>query len=169
MSPAHRHPIPQGEDGEGEGASPLGWGHPGRASSSGGGRGHAEGAAALPAPHVRGEGCARGIGDCSPPGTESQGDMGDRSAQSCVGTSEPVLIFNTKAPVCCGGPLSIPIPLCPCMVPAQGSPSHPHIEVPVGCSSKWHPWCPTMVAWGFLPCPPTPSLGGIWVKSELFG
>lgn len=29
MSPTHLHPIPQGEDGEGEGTSPLGWGHPG--------------------------------------------------------------------------------------------------------------------------------------------
>lgn len=54
--------------------------------------------------------------------------------------SEPVPDPPTKAAPwgCSMRPLAVPIPLCPCMVPAQGPPPHPQLGVPVGCGFEWH-------------------------------
>lgn len=136
---------PQGEDGEGEGASPLGGGHPGRAVSGGGGRGHAEGAAALPAPHVRGRGCAGG-------GDGNNSALGGHRGllEACPHPSHQ----SSPAWVWCTA-LGCPHPIVsPC-----GS-------IPPWCSpSMDNPW-----GWG-LPSPPSPPAQKqlCWAGEELVG
>ena len=70
-----------------------------------------------------------------------RGDTENHSAQSCMGTSEPVPVPTTKAAPrgCCVGRSAVPIPSCPCMVLAQGSPPCPQFGVPAGCGCEWHP------------------------------
>lgn len=161
LSPSCPRAVPQGEDGEGEGARPPGGGHPGGTVRGGAGRGHAEGAASLPAPHVRGGGCAGGLG-----ALRGRGDAGDRCGQSCAGCSVPVPTTRAVPVGAAQGTRLSPSPCVPVgswlgepPVPPHGAVSAPcrmrvQVGYPAGSTGALHPRPP-----GPDPTPPLPNQG----------